>query len=62
MWGRRHTAQELVAAVRAGIIDRTGGGVLLPEDPDTKTGRPVIDVLREKHRVLMIPDLEGEEA
>ena len=29
--------------------DREGGGCLLPEDKCTKTGRPVAEVLREKH-------------
>ena len=49
--------------LRAGVrwlTSRDGGGVLNPEDADTKSGRPVIDVLREKHSDLMIPDLADE--
>ena len=46
----------LRSAVRM-LTRREGGGVLSPEDADTKTGRPVIDVLREKHPDLRIPDL-----
>ena len=29
--------------------------------PRHKTGRPIINVLKEKHPALMIPDLESEE-
>ena len=43
------------------LTSRDGGGVLSPEDACTKTGRFVIDVLREKHPDLMVPDLEDEE-
>jgi hypothetical protein len=34
---------------------RDGGGVLQPDDACTKTGRPVIDVLREKHPKMRDP-------
>jgi hypothetical protein len=43
------------------LTNRDGGGVLQPEDDCTKTGRRVIDVLRDKHPDLMIPDLERED-
>ncbi len=33
----------------------------MPDDPCTKTGRPVIKVLREKHPDLREPDLESED-
>ena len=45
-------------AVR-GLTNRDGGGVLGPTEACTKTGRPVIDVLREKHPLLRDPDLSG---
>ena len=51
---------KLRQAVRS-TTDRTGGGMLLPEDADTKTGRTVIDVLCDKHPPLMISDLESNE-
>ena len=50
---------KLRAAVRM-VTNRGGGGVLSPKDADTKTGRPVIDVLREKHPPMMSPDVGGE--
>ena len=28
----------------------------MPDDIDVKLGRPVVDVLREKHPVLIVPD------
>ena len=45
-------------AVR-GLTNRDGGGVLGPDEACTKTGRPVIDVLRDKHPPLRDPDLSG---
>ena len=39
---------KLRQAVRR-VIDREGGGCLLPEEKCTKTGRPVAEVLQEKH-------------
>ena len=49
----------LRAAVRQ-LTNRGGGGVMGIEDPDTKTGERVIDVLQKKHPDLMIPDLDQE--
>ena len=49
----------LRAAVRM-LSNRDGGGVMHPEDADTKSGRKVIDVLREKHPEMMIPGLDEE--
>ena len=42
------------------VTDRSGGGILLSNDANTKSGSPVIDVLREKHPPIMTPDVEGE--
>jgi hypothetical protein len=33
------------------------GGVLLPDNLDTKTNEPVIDLLRSKHPEARIPDV-----
>ena len=38
---------------------REGGGCLLPGDKCTKTGRPVADVLREKHPDMRVPSVEN---
>ena len=51
---------KLRQAVRQ-LTSRDGGGVLHPEDADTKMGRRVIDVLRDKHPDLMIPELERDD-
>ena len=56
-------ARRFDATVRSGRLrqavrcatDRGQGGVLYPDDADTKTGRPVIDVLRDKHPPLRHP-------
>ena len=48
---------KLRAAVRF-ATDRGGGGVLLPQDSCTKTGRPVMEVLRLQHPDTRIPDLK----
>ena len=45
------------AAVRS-VTNRDGGGVLLPEDLCTKTGRPVFEVLESKHPDTRIPNLD----
>ena len=37
-----------------------GGGVYLPEDTDTKSGRRVIDVLQDKHPDMIDPDINAE--
>jgi hypothetical protein len=39
------------------LADQVGGGILGPEDLCTKTGRPVIKVLHEKHPNQHLPDL-----
>ena len=38
---------------------RRGGGCLLQGDKCTKTGRPVADVLREKHPDMCVPPVEN---
>ena len=48
----------LRSAVR-GLTSREGGGVFHPDDPCSKTGRPVLDVLKEKHPDLREPPLIG---
>ena len=45
---------KLLQAVRQ-ATDREGGGCLLPDDQCTKTGRPVAEVLREKHLDMRVP-------
>eukprot|EP00978_Attheya_sp_CCMP212_P024835 scaffold78676_cov64-Attheya_sp.AAC.3 len=49
----------LRSAVR-GVTSREGGGVLQPDASCTKTGRPVVEVLREKHPDLREPLLVGQ--
>ena len=49
---------KLRQAVRR-ATDREGGGCLLPGDKCTKTGRPVADVLREKHPEMRVPPVEN---
>ena len=46
---------KLRAAVRA-VTDRDPGGLYAPDDLCTKTGRRVLDVLREKHPDARIPE------
>jgi hypothetical protein len=48
---------KLCAAVRF-ATDCNGGGVLLPQDACTKTGRPVMEVLLLQHPDTRIPDFE----
>jgi len=48
----------LRSAVRS-LTNRDGGGVLQPDDKCTKTGRPVVDVLREKHPKMREPPSIG---
>ena len=38
---------------------REGGGCLLPYDQCNKTGRPVVEVLREKHPYMRVPPVEN---
>jgi hypothetical protein len=45
------------AAVRM-VTNRDGGGAYRPYDRDSKSGRPVIDVLREKHPAARVPSEE----
>ena len=49
---------KLRQAVRQ-ATNREGGGCLLPGDKCTKTGRPVADVLREKHLDMRVPPAEN---
>ena len=49
---------KLRQAVRR-ATDREGGGCLLPGDKCTKTGRPVADVLWEKHPDMRVPPVEN---
>ena len=49
---------KLWQAVRR-ATDRDGGGCLLLEDKCTKTGRPVAEVLREKHPNMRVPPVEN---
>ena len=37
---------------------REGGGCLIPDDQCTKTGRPVAEVLWEKHPYMRVPPVE----
>jgi hypothetical protein len=57
--GRRFNSMvhsgKLRAAVRA-VTDRDTGGLYAPDDICTKTGRRVLDVLREKHPDACIPE------
>ena len=50
----------LVSFVRpyAGQYTGRGGGCLLPDDQCTRTGRPVAEVLREKHPGIRVPPVE----
>ena len=49
---------KLLQAVRR-ATNREGGGCLLPDDQCTKTGRPVAEVLREKHPNIHVPPVEN---
>jgi len=53
-------SSHLRKAVR-GLTNRDGGGVLQPDEPCTKTGRPVLEVLRGKHPAMRDPVLVGPE-
>jgi hypothetical protein len=58
---RKYNSMVLDGKLRATVrfaTDRGGGGVLLPEDSCTKTGRPVMEVLRSQHPDTRIPNLE----
>lgn len=51
------TAGKLRAATRT-VTDRAGGSLYRPDDLDSKTGRPVLEVLQEKHPKIRIPAAE----
>ena len=62
--GRAYNGKVLAGKLRSavrGATDRGGGGVLFPDDVDTKTGRPVMEVLEGKHPHLRVPDLSDPE-
>jgi hypothetical protein len=55
---RRYDAMVLGGKVRAAVrmvTNRGTGGPYRPNDLDSKSGRPVIDVLREKHPECVVP-------
>ena len=54
------TGNKCREAVRL-LTNRQSGGVLGMEDIDAKTGKPVVEVLRDKHPDLMVPNVEEEE-
>ncbi len=61
--GRRYNSMILSgkfhAAVRMLVTDRhKGGGLFKPDDKCSKTGHPVIDVLREMHPEARVPSEE----
>ena len=47
-----------IRAVVRFVTLRGVGGVLLPNDIDAKSGRPVVDVLRGNHLAPIVPDIE----
>ena len=49
---------KLRQAVRR-ATDREGGWCLLPDDQCTKNGRPVVEVLQEKHLYMRVPPVEN---
>ena len=56
--GRRYESMVLSGKIRAAVrmvTDRDPGGLFKPDDKCTKSGCPVIDVLREKHPEAVIP-------
>ena len=59
-WGFHETvlSGKLRQAVRR-ATDQEGGGCLLPYDQCTKTGRPVAEVLREKHPDMRVQPVEN---
>ena len=58
-WGFHETvlSGKLRQAVRRST-DRDRGRCLLPDDQYTKTGRPVADVLQEKHADISVPPVQ----
>ena len=60
---RRYHSMVIEEKLRAAVrwaTNRSGGGILAPSDINTKTGKPVIDVLRAKHPDCRRLDLERE--
>ncbi len=58
---RKYNSMVLDGKLRAAVrfaTNRGGGGVLLPQDLCTKTGRPVMEVLHSQHPDTRIPDLK----
>ncbi len=58
---RKYNSMVLNGKLHAAVCfatNRGGGGVLLPQDSCTKTGRPVMEVLHLQHPNTRIPDLE----
>ena len=58
---RKYNSMVLDGKLRAAVrfaTERDGGGVLLPQDACTKTGRPVMEVLLSQHPDSRIPNLE----
>ena len=39
---------------------RDGGGLLHPDSTDAKSGKPVVDVLQDKHPEMWIPDASAD--
>ena len=63
--GRRYNSMVLSGKMRAAvrmITNRDPGGLLKPNDSCLTTGRPVIEVLRMKHPVLVVPPVEDFDA
>ena len=59
--GRRYNSMILSGKLRAAVrmvTDRDPGGLFKPDDKCSKTGRPVIEVLREKHPEARVPSEE----
>ena len=48
---------KILTAVRF-VTLQGAGSVLLPNNMDTRSVRPVIDMLRQKHPALIVPDVE----
>ncbi|KAL3795565.1 hypothetical protein ACHAWO_009861 [Cyclotella atomus] len=62
--GRRFNTMFLSGKVRGAVrfaTDREAGGPLSPDGTDSKTGNTVIDVLRSKHPLIRVPNLEDAE-